>query len=306
MKKVLTTLGPKQKDELGLILPHEHVFVDLGPIAAKSYEQARLSEVLDVMVPELEKARASSVTALVEATPVGVGRRVDIVKAVSEAANLPLIVATGIYREPWIPVWAQEASGEELYVWMLSELQDGIEATGVQAAWIKLSAGDEGQSKAETKILEAAVRAGLATNAVIGSHTRKGKVVETQLDILEHLAYPASRFIWIHTQTEPDFGWHLELAARGVWLEYDAIGSDGWDDNFFIRHIMKLVEAGYEKQILLSHDRGWYDPSKPLGGVQKPFSYLSTTFLPKLQAAGFDEASIQTLTHDNPFWAFAR
>ena len=29
MPSLITTLGPKRADELGMILPHEHVFVDL-------------------------------------------------------------------------------------------------------------------------------------------------------------------------------------------------------------------------------------------------------------------------------------
>jgi predicted metal-dependent phosphotriesterase family hydrolase len=35
MAKLFTTLGAKTFDELGLILPHEHIFVDLGDIKAE-------------------------------------------------------------------------------------------------------------------------------------------------------------------------------------------------------------------------------------------------------------------------------
>jgi phosphotriesterase-related protein len=58
--------------------------------------------------------------------------------------------------------------------------------------------------------------------------------------------------------------------------------------------------------VMLSHDRGWYDPAKPGGGTPKPFTYISEQFLPKLEAAGVDEAAIDMLTVDNPFRAFAR
>ena len=56
---------------------------------------------------------AAGVTVLVECTPEGVGRRIDIDKAVSEATGLPVVVPTGIYREPWVPAWAQAASEAE-------------------------------------------------------------------------------------------------------------------------------------------------------------------------------------------------
>ncbi len=301
-----TTLGQYRAGDLGIILPHEHIFVDLGPIEAESYRSATGAEVIEVMLPYVQAARVAGVTALVECTPTGVGRRVDIVKAVSEAASFPVVVATGIYREPWVPAWAQAASEAELTAWMVRELTEGIEETGVRAAWIKLSAGDDGITDTEAKILRAAAAAGKETGAVIGSHTIRGRVVRDQLDILEGAGYRADRFIWIHTQAEPDFALHLEMARRGAWLEYDAIGSDAFSDAWFVEHIQRVVEAGFGGQLLLSHDRGWYDPSKPRGGTQLPYTYLLGTFLPKLHAAGLDDATIELLTVHNPWRAFAR
>jgi phosphotriesterase-related protein len=306
MANLITTLGPKRADELGLILPHEHVFVDLRTSDQPGYAQAEAAEVIALMAPEIAKAQAVGVTAIVECSTVGVGRRADLDKAVSEATGCPLIVPTGIYREPWIPGWAHAASEAELREWMLGELQGEIEANGVQAGWIKLSAGDDGLTATEIKILRAAAAAGAATNAVIGSHTIRGRVVRDQLDLIEAVGYTPERFIWIHTQAEPDFKLHMELARRGVWIEYDAIGSDAFDDDFFVQCIQRVLEAGLGHRLLLSHDRGWYDPAQPGGGVPKPYTYLSQYFLPKLQAAGLDEATLQQLTHTNPFQAFAR
>jgi len=306
MSVLETTLGQYRAGDLGIILPHEHIFVDLGPIEAESYRTADCDEVIEVMLPCVQAARVAGVTALVECTPTGVGRRVDIVKAVSEAANFPVVVATGIYREPWVPAWAQAASEAELTAWMVRELTEGIENTGVRAAWIKLSAGDDGITPVEAKILRAAAEAGRQTGAVIGSHTIRGRVVRDQLDILEGPGYRADRFIWIHTQAEPDFTLHLEIARRGAWLEYDAIGSDAFSDAWFVEHIQRVVEAGFGGQLLLSHDRGWYDPSKPRGGTQLPYTYLLEIFLPKLRATGVEDATIELLTVHNPWRAFAR
>lgn len=306
MSKLVTTLGEKQAADLGLILPHEHIFVDLGPIGEAAYRRADVEDVIAVMTPEVEKARAVGVTALVECTPEGVGRRVDIVKAVSEATGFPVVVATGIYREPWAPEWAHLASQDELRAWMVRELTTEVEGTGIRAGWIKVSAGDDGITECEAKILRAAARAGVFTGAVIGSHTIRGVVVHEQLNIVEAAGYTARRFIWIHTQAEPDFALHLEMAARGAWIEYDAIGSPDFDDEKCIRWIQCVLEAGYGGQLLLSHDRGWYDPSKPGGGDVQPYTYLSETFLPKLKSAGIGEDMIRQLTHTNPFRAFAR
>jgi phosphotriesterase-related protein len=262
--------------------------------------------VVSLKAPEIERARLAGVTAIVEASTVGVGRRVDILKAVSEATGFPLVVPTGIYREPWVPAWAHRASEAELHAWMLRELTEGIEATGVPAGWIKLSAGDDGPTAAETKILRAAGRAAAATNSAIGSHTVKGQVVRDQLDILTATGHTPDRFILIHTQAERDLDLQLEIARRGAWVEYDAIGSNELPDAYIVRGVQRLLDAGLGGRLLLSQDRGQYDPAQPGGGTPRPYTYLSERFLPALQAAGVDEATIAQLTRANPFHAFAR
>ncbi len=304
MTKLITTLGPKTGAELGLILPHEHIFVEFRPPTHPDHAVAQVADVVALMAPEVKKAQALGVTAMVDCTPIGVGRRVDILKAMSEVTGMPLIAPTGIYREPWVPAWAQAASEAEIADWMLGELQGEIEGSGVQAAWIKLSVGDDGITDCEAKILRAAARAGRETNAIIGVHTKRGWVVRDQLDIIEAAGYTAERFIWIHTQNDPDFDLHLEMARRGAWLEYDGIGSG--NDEFYLEYIPRALDAGLVDQIMLSHDRGWYDPAKPGGGEPKPFTYLFEHFLPKLRGVGVDDETIHTLMHTNPFRAFAR
>jgi phosphotriesterase-related protein len=307
MTSIRTTLGPKSSAELGFILPHEHVFVDLRTWDTPGYAQADTGQVIQLMAPELTRAQAAGVTAIVECSTVGVGRRADIDRAVSEATGLPLVLPTGVYREPWVPGWVHAASEAELAEWMLGELQGEIEQSGVQAGWIKLSAGDDGLTASETRILRAAVTAARATNAVIGSHTVQGRVVRDQLELVEAMGHDPSRFIWIHTQAEPDFEVHLEMGRRGAWLEYDAIGNiDVESDEYYIETIQRVLDAGLGGQVLLSHDRGWYDPALPGGGVPKPYTYLADQFLPKLRAAGVDDTTIHQLTHTNPYRAFAR
>ncbi len=291
---------------MGMILPHEHVFVDLRTWNKPGYAEADPDDVIALMAPEIERARAVGVTAIVECSTGGVGRRADIDRAVSEATDFPLVVPTGFYREPWIPPWVHEAEEAELRDFMLGELTDEIGGTGVQAGWIKLSAGDDGITATETKVLRAAAAAAAQTHAIIGSHTIRGRVVRRQLEIIEEIGYTSERFIWIHTQAEPDFDLHLEMARRGAWLEYDDIGSDKPGDAAHIERILRLLDAGFGEQLLLSHDRGWYDPAQPGGGEPQPYTYLSEIFLPKLRAAGVDAATIRQLTEENPFRAFAR
>lgn len=302
--RLLTTSGELELTQVRQMLPHEHVFTDLRQLDTPGFGEADPADVIALVGPALADLSARGIDVMVEATPIGVGRRVDIVKAVSQAQGFPLVVPTGIYREPWIPQWAFDASQAELTAWMEKELNQGIEQTGVKAGWIKLSAGDDGITAVEEKILRAAVQAAKTCNAVIGSHTIRGDVVWRQIEIIEEEGYDPQRFIWIHTQAESDAKWHLRLADRGVWLEFDGIGG-GDSDEQYIDWLDSVLNAGYEKQVMISQDRGFYDPAHPNGENFRPYTYISDVFLPKLIKHGL-ESSVELLMRENPFAAFAR
>jgi phosphotriesterase-related protein len=300
MPNLITTLGPLPLPPAGVILPHEHVFVDLRTWDQPGYSEAAPDEVVGLMEPEIERARRAGVVAIVEPGTVGVGRR-----AVSRATGFPVVAPTGVYREPWLTPWARGATEVELTAWMVGELTGDIEGTGVRAGWIKVAASDEGLTAAETSVLRAAAGASATTGATIGSHTLRGEVARIQVAILERAGAAPERFVWIHAHREPDVAIHHELARQGVWLEYDGIGEPESDD-LFVDLVLRGLDAGLGDRLLLSHDRGWYDPAQPGGGTPKPYTYLSERFLPLLADAGIDDATIDRLARVNPFTAFAR
>ncbi len=305
MSALITSLGPLERKQSGIILSHEHVFVDLRPPDHPQHAAGEAAAVQEVMGPHLCAARSAGIGAIVEASTVGVGRRADILAYVSRSSGMPILVPTGVYREPWIPGWVHAADEARLTRWMRDELQQGIEDSGIRAGWIKLSAGDDGLTSCEKKVLRAAAAAALQTGAVIGSHTIRGRVVRDQLEILEAGGLPPDRFVWIHTQAEADQGLHVEMARRGTWIEYDGIGG-GDPDAMYVGLVLKALEAGLEGKVLLSQDRGQYDPARPRGGDQKPYTYLVDTFLPGLARAGVSRPAIDRLTKENPFRAFSR
>ena len=305
MPHLVTTLGPKKKEDLGRILAHEHVFVDLRTWDQPVYGEADANDVVRLMAPEIERAKAHGVTALVEPSGTGVGRRADILLAVSRATEMPIVAPTGVYREPWMPPWVHAASETVLRDWMIGELTGEIDGTGVQAGWIKVSAGDDGITPAEAKLLRAAGAAAAATGATVGSHTMRGRVALEQLAILVSAGARPGQFVWIHTQMEPDTAIHHEFAAQGGWIEYDCIGEPGSDARY-VGLVGHAIAAGFERQLLISNDRGWYDPAEPGGGTPRPYTYLFETFLPLLDAAGIPAATVERILRDNPFRAFSR
>jgi phosphotriesterase-related protein len=304
MRVLVTTAGRLQRADVGLILPHEHIVTDLRTPDTPGHGRADRADVVAVMAPALRAARAAGVTALVEATPLGVGRRADLVTAAARAAGLPVVLATGVYREPWIPTHIARSGDDELVAWMTAELRENVDGSDVPAGWVKLSAGDDGLTALETRILRAAAEAARQTGAAVGSHTIRGRVVLDQLAELAAVGFPADRFVWIHAQEERDLGVLHEVASTGVWLSLDNIG---WgDDDRHLELLTRLASAGLVHRLLVSQDRGWYDPGRPGGGELRPYDHLVTEFLPRLRAAGWDGTQIARLTVDNPFEAFAR
>lgn len=299
-----TTLGPLGRDRLGLILPHEHIFVDLRTPDQPGYAVADPAEVVAVMAPRVAEVRQQGVTALVECTTLGVGRRADIDLAVSRATDLPVLVPTGSYREPWIVPWLREADDAMLEAWMQRELDERLDEADFRAGWIKLSAGDDGISPLEARILRAAARVSARTGAVIGSHTIRGRVALEQIDIIEAEGGSAERFIWIHTQEEPDLALHDGAAGRGAWIEYDHVGRA--PDDAVAALILRALDRGHGGRLLVSHDLGWFDPAKAGGGTPRPWTHLADVMLPRLRAEGVGAEVLGRLTQDNPFRAFAR
>jgi phosphotriesterase-related protein len=256
--ELITTLGRKRPNDLGMILPHEHIFLDLRRWNEPGYGEAEVEHVIAAMAPEIKRARDAGVTLIVETTPVGVGRRPDILQRLSATTGFPVVLATGCYGEPWTPPWVHEASETALIDWMIGELTQKVEGADTPANWIKLSVNDNGLTATETKIFRAAAKAARETNSSIGSHTVRGTIALDQLDLLETLGASLERFIWFHTNRESDFGFHVEAVRRGAWIEYDGIGRPppkGGSDEMYVELVMRALDAGLGRRLLLSHDR---------------------------------------------------
>ncbi len=301
----ITTQGPLLAEGLGVILPHEHIFTDLrGPTVA-GYGQANPADVVRIMKPWLMAAREKGVGVLIECSSIGVGRNVTIIDQVARESALPVVVPTGVYgRDNFAPPEHRNMSEDELTTLFIREIREGIESTGIKAGFIKTATGSGAMTPLEEKFLRAAGRAASETGAAVASHTPVSSNASRQIAILQSID-PAIRFIWVHAQSENNRDMQRQLAARGVFVEFDSLGSNPGQDSTLITAIKDLLAAGYGDRILLSHDAGWYQPGQPNGGTQRSYTYLIDAFIPKLSDAGVDAATIRMITEINPIRAFA-
>jgi phosphotriesterase-related protein len=339
-----TTAGPLSRDEIGDVLAHHHIFVELGAVPPVAYLEADPEIVYQVIGPWLEDAKELGIGTFIEFTPLGVGRRPDIVQSVADRVGLPTMLATGIYREPYMPDWVYDATVDEIADFLRTELTDGVEETGVPAGFIKLSQNDTGITLTERKILEASCIAAQETGAAIASHITSGPVALAVIDALETFGCPLDqqRFIWVHSQltaaaegagleggervgVDPGFDYLLEALERGAYVSLDAIGSGYWTDAYGgydlnIGWIQTLADAGYEDKIIIGADTGWFDPGHPpgfeieqvdgvwtsVGDLAQDYRSVPEEFVPAMREAGFDEELITKLMQGNPWGAFSR
>jgi phosphotriesterase-related protein len=295
--------------ELGLTLPHEHLFTDLRGPHVRGYGQADPSHVLSVMSPYLEEISKIGVTGLVECSTNGVGRNPEILIKLAKNTNIHIIAPTGVYREAYVPQSFHDLSAEELSERWTTDLLEGMDGSGIKAGFIKMAVTDEGITPLEIKNLKAAALTSKKTGAVIACHTIGGRLVEELIAILIRFDHNLERFIWTHAQSETDVSVHLKAAQKGIYISIDAIGSGWVPDSDMIELTLELINAGYEKKILLSHDAGWYDPSQPDGhppdhGI-RGYTALFKSFIPALLDRGIPTELIDHITIMNPAVAFS-
>ena len=307
MAELITTLGPKRADELGVILPHEHVFVDLRTPDTPGYAEAEAADVIALMVPEIERVKALGVTALVECStgrrrsprrPRPGGLRGDGLPDRGADRHLPRAVGAAL-----------GAPGERGGARRLDDLassRKGSRRAACAPAGSSSAPATTGSPRSRRRSSAPRRAPGAQTGAVIGSHTIRGRVVMDQLD--DHRERAATRRTASSRSTprpSRTSRMHLAVARRGAWIEYDGIG--GWgEDADYVENIHRVLDAGFGDRLLLSQDRGWFDPAQPGGGTPKPYTYLMRGLPAEAPRQRCRRGHYRQLTRDNPFRAFAR
>jgi len=145
---------------------------------------------LDRMVAKMEELHQAGIGTLVECTPIGCGRYVDLFKDVARRSPVKIIASTGFFHESWCPIHpiAQALDIDALTDLFTREITEGMGDTLIKAGVIKCATGEGRISPKEEQILRASARAHKATGCPIITHTTNGMGLE-QLDIFERV-YP--------------------------------------------------------------------------------------------------------------------
>jgi phosphotriesterase-related protein len=311
MAIIQTVRGPVPSAELGRTLVHEHLLVDFIGAAAVSRNRYDSEHAFQRLLPYLKEIRLLGFTGFFECTPAYLGRDPELWRRLSRASGVHIVTNTGFYAagsregepEPFVPSWARELSPEELAGGWIKEWHEGIEGTGIRPGFIKIGVTPGGALRPiAERIVRAAALTSRRTGLAIACHTVEGTSALRCLDILRAEGTSPRSFIYVHAQGEKDPGLLEAAARRGAWISIDGIGPNSVEKDLGL--IRFLLQKGFQDQVLLSMDAGWYRPGEPEGGQIRGFSFLSEEFLPVLRANGVKEETLERLLVRNPRAAF--
>ena len=316
MSTVETVRGPVELSELGPTLMHEHIFVvqpeallNYGHVWGASYwdEEARVADA----ITKLRAVREAGIRTIVDPTAPGLGRYIPRIQRVNAEVDLNVVVATGVYAFLELSNFLHYRSPEAIAELFVREIREGIDDTGVKAAFLKCCVEEHGLVGDIPRILSAVALAAVETRVPVMVHTNaSAKTGVLALDALTRDGVDPTRIVIAHAGDSNDLDYLRALADTGAWL-----GCDRFNIPFFnpdadrIETLTKLVAKGYTGQIHLSHDGAcFYDfmVGDPNFADERPdYLHIWTAILPALLEAGITQAEIDRMTVENPQRFFA-
>lgn len=266
----------------GSVLVHEHVLVDF--IGADAIAPGRYDpeDAFRAALPKLQELKPFGCARLLECTPNFLGRDPTLLERLEKASGVELWTNTGIYgaaNHRYMPGFAKDETPRQLAARWVAEFKQGVD--GRKPRFIKIGVNIAPLHPWDRKLVEAAAIASLETGLTIASHTSGGgRAAAAQLEILEALKCPLSKFVWVHAQNEKDFAWHERIARAGAWVELDGVNPKSAGAHRDA--VLNLNAKGFLNRALISQDSGWYRVGEPGGGNFRGYTYIYSDFLPSL------------------------
>ena len=290
--KAQTVLGVVDGGNLGITLPHEHLFIDLGcyalePKDPEEREMARQKISLenlwyhrqnifcgpDNMVLDDEDMAIREATyfkklggkTLIDVTPIGVGRTPERLVRVAKATGLHLIMGTAYYVAiSFAPSMGIESRTEkDIADEFIRDITVGVGDTGIKAGII----GEIGCSwpldDREKKVLRASGIAQQETGASITIHPGPNPTAPFEIvRILQETGADLSRVVIGHTtRTFPIDAWDMcvKLCEQGCYIEEDWFGREGERPVSLMSQLEKVTDTQRINLLLRLIEAGFLD-----------------------------------------------
>jgi phosphotriesterase-related protein len=272
MSEIQTVTGTTTPDALGVTLMHEHLLIGYPGWEADSIRPGpSRKEMLSRCVDRIEEMKGAGITAILDPCPNDLGRDVEFMAEVAQRTGFQIICATGLYKEAeaGAAYWKfrKNFGGivETMTELFVKELSEGIGGSGIRAGIIKVATGHEPMTEYESWVFEAAARAAVETGAPITTHTGKRVGGDQQAFLTKH-GVPAHRIIIGHSCGSSDPAYHRRIALGGSYLGFDRFGLDMIQpDDERVKGLLALLQGGFERQLVVSHDTVWCWRGRDLG-----------------------------------------
>jgi len=301
MMRARTVLGDVDASSLGAVNYHEHLFQVSPLLAGDELDDEALSLV------EADLLRASGFGTMIDATPLGLGRRPEAIARISRATGLTVIASTGVHRDDHYGPshWLRELTEPQLTDRFVAEIESGMDDTQVPAGFVKTGIGYWSISPFERAVLAAAAAAHLMTGVPIMVHLEHGSAAFEVLQLLSDAGVPSEAVVLAHVDRNPDPVLHAELAQSGAYLGYDGFArTKVFADSVLIDCLARAIELGAGERIVIGGDVARRSRYIAYGGMPG-LAYLGDRILPRLATALTPE-SLRLVTTDNPARLVAR
>jgi phosphotriesterase-related protein len=297
--------------DLGPTLMHEHIFI-LQPEALQNYshvwgkpywdEEERFGDA----VQKLTRLREGGIHTIVDPTVPGLGRYIPRIQRLNAEVDLNIIVATGVYAFLELPNFFGYRTPEAIAEFFIREIREGINDTGVKAAFLKCAVERHGIIGDVPRVLEAIAKAAVETGVPVMVHTNsEARTALPTLEALTSHGVDPRRIVIAHAGDSNDLDYLRAIADTGASLGCDRFGIDHFNplaDR--IRTLTALVSEGYADHVHLGHDAAcFYDfmVGDPAFADENPdYLLISNKVLPALRDAGVTQEEIDRMLVHNP------
>jgi phosphotriesterase-related protein len=305
MAHVMTVRGPVDPAGLGFTLPHEHTQIALWHIQDR-WDYWELTRDERIILEELRHYREAGGTALADLTLPGNGRDPAWLRRISEKSGLHIVMGGGWYRTAYYPPEAMidRRSVDSLADELVAEATVGVGDTGIRIGILgEIGTDKPWLSPVEERVFRAVARASRRTGLAISTHAVLSDVGAAQLTVLEEEGVDPGRVVIGHADSYPVLDHYLSLINRGASIEFDFLGMsftpmERYGEGRVVELLLELLHLGHGDRVVLSQDVCHNSQLRHYEG--NGYTYLQTTFLPRLRAAGVSEAEIDQLTIENP------
>jgi len=311
MASVETVNGPVDLEELGVTLVHEHFRVTDEAARFQFphlYDEAAEWE---AAMSDANAVKGHGVRTVVEPSAMFLNRDAAFSKRVADESGLNVVLATGVYTYEHLPQILMNRTEDELAEIFVHDIEEGIQGTGIKAAFIKCAADEPGVTPNIEKVHRAAARASLQTGRPImaHSHPKSGTGLE-QMRVFAEEGVDAGKVQVAHTGDTDDLGYIERLLDTGCWIGMDRYGLDIYlPTEQRQTTVLALLEKGHAERMFLSQDYcstlDYFTPEVAEQLAATAAANWSMTFLfeqviPELKERGMTDEQLDQMMVENP------